>query len=338
MLENAKTNFDKLESRLLAINSDKKNANDMSELIYSLVAGDRTSLIMATGGSKVVAYYLQMLVEAFGGKGLISQVIEPRDYFHRYDIDSFSRLAVISASGNTNGVNEALDSFKGEKFLVCENKQDRDFDVITWGNDSYEKENSFISIASSLGPIVLMLDTIFALGGYEKGIIKEEMQEVDKLVSRLINLCKDKISNLPYSFKDEKIVHIMSGYDTRCACNSLESNLVEAGLCAPIIHDKGSFCHGRSTLVSRDTPVIYLSHKKNELDKLLLDNLPRECDKVYEFNIDDLDECYFVKEFYLILQMHYLSKKIAEDNNKDLTKPNYKKELVPPLYKYRGKL
>ena len=99
------------------------------------------------------------------------------------------------------------------------------------------------------------------------------MQEVDKLVSRLINLCKDKISNLPYSFKDEKIVHIMSGYDTRCACSSLESNLVEAGLCAPIIHDKGSFCHGRSTLVSRDTPVIYLSHKKSEPLLFIYQNL-----------------------------------------------------------------
>ena len=100
---------------------------------------------------------------------------------------------------------------------------------------------------------------------------------------------------------DRGTVHIMSGHDTKSSCCTLESNLVEGGLCAPVIHDKGSFCHGRSNLINRNSPIIYLSHEKDDLDKMLLDTLSKECDKVYQFNTEDIrDLDYFYREYYLI--------------------------------------
>ena len=36
---------------------------------------------------------------------------------------------------------------------------------------------------------------------------------------------------------------------TKTSGSVLESNLAEVGLSAPVIHDKGSFCHGRSNLL-----------------------------------------------------------------------------------------
>ena len=79
MLQTTKENFDRLESRLLSINSNLDNINAMREMIYDLVVSGGPTLIMATGGSKVVAYYLRLLLEA----EVICEVIEPRDYFYQ---------------------------------------------------------------------------------------------------------------------------------------------------------------------------------------------------------------------------------------------------------------
>lgn len=339
MLQTAKENFDKLEERIISINSNNYNVNCMREMIYSLACSGKPTLIMATGGSKIVAYYLQFLLERIVYDGVICEVIEPRDYLYKCDRNSFSNLVVISASGNTNGIKEALSDFKGKKFLVSEKQHKGDFEVISWGNDSYDSEHSFISLATSLGPISMMLDTTIGYGGFRMEIIDEQIEKVNNLISKLLQKCREKISKLNFSFKDANIVNIMSGYDTRCSSFALESNLVEAGLCAPIIHDKGSFCHGRSNIVDNNTPIIYLSHEQKKFDKFLIHTMSEEWSNILEINTSDLsDQDYIWREYYLLLQMYYLSKKIAEDKGEDLTKPNYNRKIIKPLYEYRGRL
>lgn len=334
MLESSKENFEKLESRLLGINSNVNNANDMRDMIYDLCVRCNPTLIMATGGSKVVAYYLQLLL----GDQMICEVIEPRDFFYRYDIDKYSNLIVISASGNTNGIKEALKNFKGLKYLVCEKQHKEEYQVVSWGNDTYDKEHSFISIASSLGPIAVMLN-ITSFGAFKFGISDSDIKKTNEKIIKLLKKSKDTISKLSYSFKDAKVVQVISGYDTKCSSCTLESNLIEAGLCAPIIHDKGSFCHGRSNILSNETPIIYLSHDYNELDNLIINSISDEYQNILQFNtIDIKDEDILWREFYLLLQMYYLSKKIADYKNKDLTNPNYNRKLVKTLYNYRGSL
>lgn len=339
MLQTTEENFCRLEDRLLSINSNLDNINAMREMIYSLVVSGKPTLIMATGGSKVVAYYLQLLLERLWPTGIICEVIEPRDYFYKYNREAFSNLVAISASGNTNGVKDALDDFRGQKYLVCEKKHDGNYEVVSWGNETYDTEHSFISIASSLGPISIMLDTTAAFGGYRLEIVDHEIKNVNEKIVELLRRSQEKIMKSPHSFKEVGIIHIMSGYDTKCSSSALESNLVESGLCAPIIHDKGSFCHGRSNLLSNSTPIIYLSHDQDDLDTLLLDTISQEYGGICQFNSSDLcEENYFWREYYLLLQMYYLSKKIAEDNNKDLTKPNYNRRTIKQLYNYRGRL
>ena len=339
MLQTTKENFYRLENRLLSINSNLDNINAMREMIYGLVVSDKPTLIMATGGSKVVAYYLQLLLERLWPTGIICEVIEPRDYFYKHDREEFSNLVAISASGNTNGVKDALDDFRGQKYLVCEKKQVGNYEVVSWGNETYDTEHSFISIASSLGPISMLLDTTTVFGGYRMEIGYNEIKKANERIAELLRRSQEKILNLPHSFKEDSIIHIMSGYDTKCSSSALESNLVESGLCAPIIHDKGSFCHGRSNLISDSTPIIYLSHDQDDLDTFLLDTISQEYETVYQLNSSDLyGENYFWREYYLLLQMYYLSKKIAEDKDKDLTKPDYNPRLIKSLYNYRGNL
>ncbi len=156
----------------------------------------------------------------------------------------------------------------------------------------------------------------------------------------LLRQSRDKIAKIDYSFEEASVVHIISGYDTKSAQVSLESNLVEAGMCAPIVHDKGSLCHGRSSLLSEATPIIYLCHNENDFDKFLLDTISKEYDNIIILDTSDYPDKaeYLWKEYYLLLQMYYLSNKLAIDKGIDLTKPNYNRKLVPPLYGYRGKM
>lgn len=336
--ENSEINFSKLEDRLISIsNPDINKANKFRELLYELLVINKPTLIMATGGSKVIAYYLQNILERMGLDGLISEVIEPRDYFYKMNKNNFSNLLAISASGHTNGIKEALNDFNGNKYLICEKEKEADYEVITWGNDLYDREKSFISLATSLGPMALLLSATSFL---EKNITSKEVIKINDKIKKLLELSARKIDKLDKNFIDTNLIQVMSGYDTKCSSIVLESNLVESGACSVVIHDKGSYCHGRSNLLFQnpESSMIYLSHVETELDKTLIDSIRSEYSNICIFDSQDIDDNYFWKEYYLMLQMYYLSKRIADDKNIDLTMPEYNENVIRKLYKFKGEM
>lgn len=336
--ESSEINFSKLEERILSINDPLLNkANDIREMLYQLTINNKPTLIVATGGSKVVAYYLQLILESLGFNGIVCEVIEPRDYFYKANRNQFSNLIAISASGKTNGIKEAMDDFKGTKFLITQNNQESNYQVISWGNERYETEKSFISLASSLSPITLMLDATTSLN---MKIGSSEIKKINDKIKQLLNKSREKVDKLSFDFKNVSLIQIMSGYETRTSSSVLESNLVEIGLAAAVIHDKGSFCHGRSNLLFQypDSHVIYLCHQRKELDNVLIELINREYSNISIFDTEDINEDYFWKEYYLMLQMYFLSKKLADDKNIDLTQPEYNPKLVKKLYNFRGKM
>ncbi len=333
-----KINFSRLEERIMAINNPFLGKfNNVREMLYELTIENKPTLIMATGGSKVIAYYLQLIIERLGFTRIICEVIEPRDYFYKANRDSFSNLIAISASGSTNGLEEALTSFKGKKYLICEKEKDTDYEVISWGNKLYEREKSFISLATSLGPITLLLDSTTSLNLV---IGSNEIKRINDKIKELLIRSADKIDRLQFDFKDISLVQIMSGYETKTSSSVLESNLAEVGLSAPVIHDKGSYCHGRSNLLFRhpNSRMIYLIHELKDLDNLLINSINDEYSNLIVFNTADLDENIYWKEYYLTLQMYFLSKKIAEDKNIDLTMPEYNPRLVNKMYNFKGEM
>lgn len=336
--EPSEINFSKLEKRTLSINDPLLNkANDIREMLYQLTIDNNPTLIIATGGSKVVACYLQLIIERLGINGIICEVIEPRDYFYKTNRNQFSNLIAISTSGNTNGIKDVLDDFNGTKFLITQNIQERNYQVISWSNEKYETEKSFISLASSLGPITLMLDATTSLN---MGIGSNEIRKINKKIKELLIRSREKIDTLSVDFKNISLIQIMSGYETKTSTSVLESNLVETGLAAPVIHDKGSFCHGRSNLLFQypNSQVIYLCHQRRELDNILIELINKEYSNLSIFDTEDITENYFWKEYYLILQMYFLSKKIADDKNIDLTQPEYNPKMVKKLYNFRGEM
>lgn len=336
--EDSATNFSKLEQRLMSINnSEIGRYNEIKKLIIKLVKDKKPTLIMATGGSKTIAHFLKLVLEDKSIAGIICEVIEPRDYYHKDNIESYSNLIVISASGKTNGVEEALKSFTGNKYLITEKEREgkKEYEVIPWGNKDYESEKSFISLTTSLGPISLLLDYI---DSHE--ISRESVDKVNQKIRELLRKSKDKIENLDISFKDTPMFQIMSGYETSPSAVTIESNLIETGIAPTIIHDKGSFCHGRSNLMYRNpnSQIIYLAHEFNELDELLLESLKKEYKNIQIFTPDNIDDNKHFQEFSLLLQMYFLSRKIADDKGLDLTQPDYNPNIVKKVYTYRGKM
>lgn len=330
---NAQYNFKTLEKRILEINNPEFGKyNEVRSMLKNLIKSSNPSLIMATGGSKTVAYYLELILEK---NGVICEVIEPRDYTHKQNISSFSNLIVISASGKTNGIEVALKDFSGTKYLLTENKKDGDYNVINWGNPTVEAERSFISLATSLGPIALFLDSLDKI---DTDITKEEVMKTNEKIKILLKKSEEYISRLSLDYKDIPLLQIISGYENRCSSTTLESNLVETGTIPIIMHDKSSFCHGRSNLIYRNpnSSIIYLLHEENELDKLIIDLLSNEYP-----NFDILKgegKNNYWKEFSLLLQMYFLSKKIADERSIDLTAPDYNRRIVKPVYRYRGRM
>lgn len=336
--EPTELNFSKLEERIMQVNDPCLGKyNDIREMLYELTIDNKPTLIMATGGSKVIAYYLQLIIERLGLTGIICEVIEPRDYFYKANRDIFSNLIVISASGNTNGISEALLYFKGNKYLITENVKESNYQVVSWGNELYDREKSFISLATSLGPISLLLDSTTSLN---LELSSNEIKRINDKIKELLLRSKEKINKLNVDFKDTSLIQIMSGYETKSSASVLESNLTEAGLAPAVIHDKGSYCHGRSNLLFQhpNSRIIYLSHGLKELDDLLIDSINGEYSNISVFDTNDLSDNIFWKEYYLILQMYFLSKKIAEDKNIDLTQPEYNPTLVKKLYKFKGEM
>ena len=352
--EETKINFSKMEERLLQINDPKMFTNFEFSRKQHLFKNVPT-LIVATGGSKAAAYYLKMFLES---RETFCEVIEPRDYFYKKNINQFYNLIVISNSGKSNGILEILRDFPRNSCLITSeyNYQEEDykhdagyfkneseplFDILYWSNGQYkEREKSFISIIPTLAPMLMFLELSILEESKKEELSSEDLRKINDKLKQLLEKSKERVNNLNFNFKDTNLIQIMSGYDTTCSSSILESNMVETGTSSVVVHDKGSYCHGRSNLIFQnpESPIIYLAHQTKKLDNELLQILTQQYSNIFLFHTLDEDSSIFWKEYYLALQMYFLSKKIAEDKSIDLTMPEYNPQVIKKLYKYKGEM
>mgnify|MGYP004668622915 CR=1 FL=1 len=75
-----------------------------------------------------------------------------------------------------------------------------------------------------------------------------------------------------------------------------------------------------------------------DLDYALINTINDEYHNLTMFSTDDLVENIFWKEYYLTLQMYFLSKRIADDKGIDLTMPEYNPQLIKKLYNFKGEM
>lgn len=304
MEKNMKENFEKIESRVFysLYNTDLERIN------YELSKITEPTLISGVGGSSVVAEYASKILNK--KNNIITRRVEPRD-FKYLNLIGYKNVLSCSYSGNNYGVELAfLNDMK--HYLLASKKNETEGTInLTYSCD--DKEHSFISLASTLIPCSILLN--YYIGSNKKIII-------------------DSTDSYNYSFDVNCTVYeIFSGLETSSASKFLESTMVESGIGLPIIHDKYSYCHGRSTLATTNNNIAIYFNLNTELDKLLINELPKYYKDVIILNTCDS----IMSEYILLIKCMYLAKYIAEEKNKELSGVDYN-PIVKKIYKYNGNL
>ena len=202
---------------------------------------------------------------------------------------------------------------KLKKYLLSNNIFDNTDVTYLKYNTTIDKERSFISLGATLIPVSILLD--YYLDGKS-------------------NLMLNYIEETSFDFNIESnIYEIFSGYDTSTASKYLESTIVESGIGIPIVHDKYSYCHGRSTLgINYNSTVIYYN-RNTTFDKKVIEEL-KKYHKIIII-IDSKFQNQILDDYQMLIQSMYLTKYIAERKFKDLSKVEYS-PIVKKIYKYNG--
>ena len=300
MEKNGNLNFSKLEKRV----REGFNDSDLELINSKLKSIDGPTLVSGVGGSSVVSELASKVLRE--KNHIITENVEPRDFIYR-NLDGYKNVLSCSYSGNNSGVELSfLNNLK--HYLLSSKKNDRE-DICNITYTCSDPEKSFISIGATLVPCSILMN--YYLDGN-------------------IDLLLESIKEKSFTFEPtSNIYEIFSGIDTSTASKYLESTMVEAGIGIPIVHDKYSYCHGRSTMCKNysSTAIYYNTH--SELDKLLLEEILPYYDKLIVIDV----EKGLLGDYRALIESMYLTKYLADKQAKDISGVDYN-PIVKKLYKY----
>ena len=305
--KNMQVNFELLKERVV----DSLNNTDLDFIRNELFKLNEPTLFSGVGGSSVVSEFGAKVINT--KNGIVSVNSEPRDFLYRNN-GAFKNVVACSYSGNNYGVE--LSFLKGlRKYLLSNNSFD-DSDVTYLKYCTIiDKEKSFISLGATLIPVSILMSYY---------------------LNRQNSLMLDCIEQVPFNFDlEDDVYEIFSGYDTSTASKYLESTMVESGIGIPIVHDKYSYCHGRSTLGINYNGIAIYYNRNTEFDRMMLEELKQYYSRI--ITIDSRFKDQILDDYQMLIQSMYLTKYIAEKKLKDLSKVDYS-PIVKKLYKYNGKI
>ena len=305
--KNMQVNFELLKERVV----DSLNNTDLDFIRNELSKLNESTLFSGVGGSSVVSEFGAKVINT--KNGIVSVNSEPRDFLYRNN-GAFKNVVACSYSGNNYGVE--LSFLKGlRKYLLSNNSfDDNDVTYLKY-NTTIDKEKSFISLGATLIPVSILMSYY---------------------LSRQNSLMLDCIEEVPFNFDlEDDVYEIFSGYDTSTASKYLESTMVESGIGIPIVHDKYSYCHGRSTLGINYNGIAIYYNRNTEFDRMMLEELKQYYSRIV--TIDSKFEDQILDDYQMLIQSMYLTKYIAEKKAKDLSKVEYS-PIVKKLYKYNGQI
>lgn len=307
MEKNMKVNFDFLKARVI----DSLDNTDLEFIRNELSKLSEPTLFSGVGGSSVVSEFGAKVINT--KNGIISVNSEPRDFLYRNN-GEFRNVVACSYSGNNYGVE--LSFLKGlRKYLLSSNSFDDSAVTYLKYGATIDKERSYISLGATLIPISILMN--YYLDGKNNPML-------------------DCIGESSFNFDLESDVYeIFSGYDTSTASKYLESTMVESGIGIPIVHDKYSYCHGRSTLGINYNGIAIYYNRNTEFDLMMLEELKKYYSMI--ITIDSKFKDQILDDFQMLIQSMYLTKYIAEKKLKDLSKVEYS-PIVKKLYKYSGQI
>lgn len=307
MEKNMKVNFDFLKARVI----DSLDNTDLEFIRNELSKLSEPTLFSGVGGSSVVSEFGAKVINT--KNGIISVNSEPRDFLYRNN-GAFINVVACSYSGNNYGVELAF--LKGlRKYLLSNNSFDDSGVTYLKYSTTIDKERSYISLGATLIPVSILMN--YYLNGKNNPML-------------------DCIGESSFNFDLESDVYeIFSGYDTSTASKYLESTMVESGIGVPIVHDKYSYCHGRSTLGINYNGIVIYYNRNTEFDLIMLEELKKYYSMI--ITIDSKFKDQILDDFQMLIQSMYLTKYIAEKKLKDLSKVEYS-PIVKKLYKYSGQI
>ena len=305
--KNMQNNFDFLKDRIV----DSLSYTDLDYINNELSKLNEPTLFSGVGGSNVVSEFGSKLINI--KNNIVSINSEPRNFLYQNNIP-FKNVIACSYSGNNYGIELSFrNSLK--KYLLSNNSFNDDNVTYLKYNTNIPKENSFISLGATLIPVSILLSYY---------------------LNKDNNLILDCIEELPFNFNPTSNVYeIFSGYDTSTASKYLESTMVESGIGIPVVHDKYSYCHGRSTLGYNYNATAIYYNRNSEFDKMMLEELKKYYNLI--ITIDSKFKDQILDDYQMLIQSMYLSKYIAEKNLIDLSKINYS-PIVKKLYKYNKQI
>lgn len=305
--KNMHVNFEFLKDRVI----DSLEHTDLEFIRNELSKLEKPTIFSGVGGSSVVSEFGAKVINR--KNGVITINSEPRDFIYRNN-DSFKNVVSCSYSGNNYGVEL---SFLGDlkKYLLSNNSfNDREVTYLKY-DTTIDKEESFVSLASTLIPVSILMN--YYLNGKDNQML-------------------DSIEETYFDFDiGNNLYEIFTGYDTNTASKYLESTIVESGIGIPIVHDKYSYCHGRSTFGINYNGIAIYYNRNTAFDKIMLEELKRYYKTI--IIIDSKFHDQILDDYQMLIQSMYLTKYIAERRFKDLSKVNYS-PIVKKLYKYNGNI
>jgi hypothetical protein len=313
MKKNMQENFNLLEERV----SDALSATDLEFIRRKLKKIKGNTICSGVGGSSVVSEFASKVLSE--KNDIIAINSEPRDMLYR-KLKKFRNILACSYSGSNYGVEVSFEN-KLKKYILTNNSDKiKKVTTLNYGNN-LPKEKSFVSLASTVIPMTILLDYYL----YNKKSNEDNIKIIKDLI----------INENNYLIDDTDCYEIISGYDTSTAAKFLESTMVESGIAIPIIHDKYSYCHGRTTISNqRKNALIYFNCNK-ELDKLLLDEVQPYYNNIIVLDSHSKDNV--IKDYNFTLQALRLTKAIAEKKGMDLSGVDYS-PLTSKVYKYHGEM
>lgn len=305
--KNMQNNFEFLKDRIV----DSLSYTDLDYINNELTKLNEPTLFSGVGGSNVVSEFGSKVINI--KNNIVSINSEPRNFLYQNNI-SFKNVIACSYSGNNYGIELSFrNSLK--KYLLSNNSFNDDNVTYLKYNTNIPKENSFISLGATLIPVSILLSYY---------------------LNKDNNLILDCIEELPFNFNPtSNIYEIFSGYDTSTASKYLESTMVESGIGIPVVHDKYSYCHGRSTLGYNYNATAIYYNRNTEFDKMMLEELKKYYNLI--ITIDSKFKDQILDDYQMLIQSMYLSKYIAQKNLIDLSKINYS-PIVKKLYKYNKQI
>ena len=304
MEENFKLLFDRI--------IDTLEKTDLIKIKNQLENIKGNTVFIGSGGSKVVATFASKILNG-------SNVKSSRD-LNYMGLNNIDNIMIFSYSGIGYTIENLLKNNKKIYLFTNGNREYENVENIKY-NSSLKSEHSFISLASTLMPMTILYNYYKNLEINCFKLILKDMFEKSKNIN----------------IKSNNIYEILTGYDTLTASTYLESTMVESGIAVPIIHDKYDYCHGRTTTSYKShNGLIYYENTK-ELDKLLLENLSKYYTEIIKIEKYYSDDFVIDNDYYATIKSMYLTKKLAENKQIDLSKIEYS-PLVKKLYYFKGEM